>query len=99
MGELKAARMRGLQVTGPNDQPPPPSGAPPVPNAAGAEGKTKTDLPSSGADAGKDAKIKALEEQMVANAKGFAAQISDLKLKLMQAEMGGGGGSDDDDSD
>ena len=75
--ELKAARMRGLQVTGPNDQPPPPSGAPPVPNAAGAEGKTKTDLPSSGADAGKDAKIKALEEQMVANAKGFAAQISE----------------------
>lgn len=79
--ELKAARMRGLQVSGPNDQPPPPSGAPPQPNASGPQGESKegkaAGLPSSGADAGKDAKIKALEEQMVANAKGFAAQISE----------------------
>ena len=39
-------------------------------------------LPTSGADAGKDAKIKALEEQMVANAKGFAAQISEYVLVM-----------------
>jgi hypothetical protein len=47
----------------------------------------------------KDARIQALQEQLVANAKGFAAQISKLKLDIMQAEMGGGGGSDDDEDD
>jgi surface protein len=41
-------------------------------------------------------RIKALEDQMVANAKGFAAQLADMKRKLMEAEMGG---SDDDGSD
>jgi hypothetical protein len=77
--ELKAARMRGLQVMGSGDQPPPPSGAPPPGPPGGEESKAgdAAALPKSGADAGKDAKIKALEEQMVANAKGFAAQISE----------------------
>lgn len=82
--ELKAARMRGLQVMTGADQPPPPSGAPPSaapPDAAHKEeanaAAPSSQLPASGADATKDAKIKALEEQMVANAKGFAAQISE----------------------
>ena len=72
--------MRGLQVTGPGDQPPPPSGAPPPGAPPGVGEGSAAALPKSGADAGKDAKIKALEEQMVANAKGFAAQISEYVL-------------------
>ncbi len=74
-GQLKAARMRALE-TG-TDQPPPPEGGPP--GAVPPPGVADADagLPASGADAAKDAKIKALEEQMVANAKGFAAQISE----------------------
>ena len=47
----------------------------------------------------KDARIKALEEQLVQNAKEFAAQISKLKLDIMNAEMGGGDDDDDDDDD
>lgn len=44
----------------------------------------------------KDAAISALESQLVENARGFAKQISDLKIKVMEASNGMG---DDDDED
>ncbi len=55
--------------------------------------------PSPSVKGAKDARIQALQEQLVANAKEFAAQISKLKLDIMQAEMGGGGEGDSDDDE
>ena len=43
----------------------------------------------------KDAALSALEAQLVENAKGFAKQISDLKIQVMEAANGMS--SDDDD--
>ena len=76
----------------------------PGPSPAGDSDKSGGDPPPDGGKGGgsdaKDARIQALEEQLVENAKEFAAQISKLKLDIMQAEMGGGGGdSDEDDAD
>ena len=44
----------------------------------------------------KDSAISALEAQLVENAKGFAKQISDLKIKVMEAASGN---IEDDDED
>jgi hypothetical protein len=50
-------------------------------------------------DDAKDATIKALEEQMIENAVSFANDLSELKTKIFEYEMGGGGGGSDDDDD
>jgi len=36
-----------------------------------------------------------LETQMISNARGFAQELSTVKLDLMQAQMGGDSDSDD----
>ena len=43
----------------------------------------------------KDSAISALEAQLVENAKGFAKQISDLKIQVMEAANGGDSDEDD----
>ena len=44
----------------------------------------------------KDSAISALEAQLVENAKGFAKQISDLKIKVMEAASGNASDDDED---
>ena len=51
---------------------------------------------SAESHAQKDAALSALEAQLVENAKGFAKQISDLKIQIMEASTGM---NDDDDDD
>lgn len=71
-------------------QPAPPSDAPPdKPPAAPPDG-------DNGSIMVWQAKVKALEEQLIENAKKFAAELAGVKLKLMEAEMGGGSDSDED---
>ena len=108
--QLKAARSRALAVSdsskgdgsAPNGQPPPPPGQPastfpdpPKPDGASKDGGGD----ETGSAAVWKAKAKALEEQLVENARGFATQLAQVKLKLMEAEMGGGSSDDDSDSD
>ena len=102
--QLKAARSRALQVNEPTSKsggepapPPPPSGTPG--GMASAAGKmNESGAEESGSAAIWKAKAKALEEQLVENARMFAGQLSQVKLQLMEAEMGGGS-SDESDSD
>ena len=49
--------------------------------------------PGSADEAACDRRIKMLEEQMVTNAREFSGQMSELKMKIMEMEMG----MDDDD--
>ena len=101
--QLKAARSRALAIgDGQAAAPPPPSGAPPAgaPPAAAAKKKEEG---GKGEEASGDvmvwqAKVKALEEQLVENARKFAGQLAQVKLQLMEAETGGGS-SDEDGSD
>ena len=49
--------------------------------------------PGSADEAAADRRVKMLEEQMVTNAREFSGQMSELKMKIMEMEMG----MDDDD--
>ena len=40
----------------------------------------------------RDRRLAALQQQLLSNAKSFAQQISNLKLELMELEIGSGGG-------
>ena len=40
----------------------------------------------------RDKRLAALQQQLLSNAKSFAQQISNLKLELMELEIGSGGG-------
>ena len=71
------------------------SRGPPPPSASMA-GKPPADDGDQGNVMIWKAKVTALEEQLIENARKFAGQLSQVKLKLMEAEMGGG---DSDDSD
>ena len=88
--QLKILRATAGRKTGYETQPE----APPV--KAPAEATQKGDAASGADAAAKDAKISALEEQLVENARAFAAQMADLKMKLMEAELGAGDSDSDD---